>query len=163
MIANLDDQDFFFSHGRTGHVAAFEFLQQHKVGCFEPYDARKCPCCLCMGFRIVPGVADHRGSSTAKSISRGFINIRADCALGPRRPTLWPAMILLRQRYQFERLPVVAHSMGGLVSRGAIQRAVSRAGTNFIPVRDHLDAVGRTSSRRVGRQTSRFPRAPLAA
>jgi len=43
------------------------------------------------------------------------------------------ALLLLRRRYGCQHIDVVAHSMGGLVSRGAIQRAVVTAGTNFVP------------------------------
>jgi pimeloyl-ACP methyl ester carboxylesterase len=42
------------------------------------------------------------------------------------------SLILLKQRYGFEQLEVVAHSMGGLVSRGGIQRAANLAKTNFV-------------------------------
>jgi triacylglycerol esterase/lipase EstA (alpha/beta hydrolase family) len=43
------------------------------------------------------------------------------------------ALVLLRERYECEQIDVVAHSMGGLVSRGAIQRAVYITHTNFVP------------------------------
>jgi pimeloyl-ACP methyl ester carboxylesterase len=42
------------------------------------------------------------------------------------------SLILLKQRYGFEHIDVVAHSMGGLVARGAIQRAANLAKTNFV-------------------------------
>jgi pimeloyl-ACP methyl ester carboxylesterase len=40
---------------------------------------------------------------------------------------------LLRQRYGFAKCDVVAHSMGGLVARAAIDAEPRAAGTNFIP------------------------------
>ena len=42
------------------------------------------------------------------------------------------SMILLKQRYGFEHMDLVAHSMGGLVARGGIQRAANLAKTNFV-------------------------------
>ena len=53
--------------------------------------------------------------------------------LGKVADGLAAAILLLKQRHGFDRMAVVAHSMGGLVSRGAIQRVVKQAGTNFIP------------------------------
>ena len=41
-------------------------------------------------------------------------------------------MVQLKQRYGFEHIDVLAHSMGGLVARGALQRAAILAKTNFV-------------------------------
>ena len=42
-------------------------------------------------------------------------------------------MIRSKARHGFEKCHVVVHSMGGLVSRAAITKAVSAQGSNFIP------------------------------
>lgn len=136
VIANLDDPNFSSATGELGMWRPFEFLQQHKVGIYflEPYDAKKVPVLFVYG--ISGSFQDWRTiveKLDRKKYQPWLYQYPSGLRLDKAANTLAGLMILLRQQYQFERLPVVAHSMGGLVSRGAIQRAVSQAGTNFIP------------------------------
>jgi pimeloyl-ACP methyl ester carboxylesterase len=136
VIANLDDPNFSAATGELGMWRPFEFLQQHKVGVYflEPYDAKKVPVLFVYG--ISGSFQDWRtvvAQLDRQKYQPWLFQYPSGLRLDKSANTLAGLMVLLRQQYQFERLVVVAHSMGGLVSRGAIQRAASQAGTNFIP------------------------------
>jgi pimeloyl-ACP methyl ester carboxylesterase len=134
-IANLDDPNFSAAVGELGMWRPFEFLRQNKVGVYflEPYDAKKLPVLFVYG--ISGSVQEWR--SIIEKLDRQkyqpwLYQYPSGLRLDKSANSLASLMVLLRQQYQFERLAVVAHSMGGLVSRGAIQRADQQAGTNLI-------------------------------
>ena len=62
-----------------------------------------------------------------------FFHYPSGMRLAKASRTLALGLDMLRRRHGFTKCHVVAHSMGGLVSRAAICEAVSLAGRNFIP------------------------------
>jgi len=135
-IANLDEPKFSAEVGEMGMWRPFEFLQQYGYGIYflEPYDPHKLPVLFVYGiagsfqeWRPVVEKMDRR------KYQPWFFQYPSGVRLDKSARGLAGLLLLLRQQYRFERMAVVAHSMGGLVSRGAIQRAVNQAGTNFIP------------------------------
>jgi len=135
-IANLDDPKFSSEVGEMGMWKPFQFILQHGFGVYflEPYDPRRLPVLFVNGISGSP--QDWRTAMEKldrRKYQAWFLYYPSGVRLDKAANGLAMAMLLLKQRHGFDRLAVVAHSMGGLISRGAIQRAVTQAGTNFIP------------------------------
>lgn len=135
-IANLDDARFSVEAGELGMWKPFEFVSQHGFGIYflEPYDPHRLPVLFVYGiagspqdWRVAMEKLDRR------KYQAWFAYYPSGSRLDKVANGLAGAILLLKQRHGFDRLAVVAHSMGGLVSRGAIQRVVKQAGTNFVP------------------------------
>jgi pimeloyl-ACP methyl ester carboxylesterase len=100
----------------------------------ETYDPGKLPVLFVHGiagspqdWRPIFETMDRRGCQP------WFFHYPSGIRLDKAANALAGALIHLRQRNGFDRIVVVAHSMGGLVSRGAIQLTAELADTNFIP------------------------------
>lgn len=135
-IADLDDPNFSAATGELGMWRPLEFLRQNKVGVYflEPYDAKKQPVLFVYG--ISGSFQDWRylvEKLDRQKYQPWLFQYPSGLRLDKSASSLASLILLLKQQYGFERLVVVAHSMGGLVSRGAIQRVAQTAGTNFIP------------------------------
>jgi Putative serine esterase (DUF676) len=135
-IANLDDTKFSAEVGEMGMWKPYNFIIQYGFGIYflEPYDRHKLPVLFINGISGSP--QDWRPvmeKLDRKKYQVWFVYYPSGIRLDKTANGLATALLLLKQRHGFDRMAVVAHSMGGLVSRGAIQRAVKQAGTNFIP------------------------------
>ena len=115
----------------------YDFLLEHGIGIYfvKPYDEKKVPVLLVYG--ISGSAQDWRGVIAALDQSRyqpwlfyypSGLRLTTGQRAMARRHACYP-----QKRYGFDQLIAVAYSMGGLVARGGIQRAVDAAGTNFIP------------------------------
>lgn len=135
-IADLDAPKFSSAAGESGMWKPFEFILRYGVGVYflEPYTPRKTPVLFVYG--ISGSAQDWRAifeKLDRKKYQPWFFQYPSGLRLDKSANALSSAILLLKQRYGFTTLDVVAHSMGGLVSRGAIQRTISLTGTNFIP------------------------------
>jgi hypothetical protein len=135
-IANLDDPGFSAEIGELGMWKPYEFIQRHGFGIYflEPYDPHRLPVLFVYGIAGSP--QDWRTAMEKldrQKYQAWFAYYPSGGRLGKVADGLAAAILLLKQRHGFDRMAVVAHSMGGLVSRGAIQRVVKQAGQNFIP------------------------------
>jgi pimeloyl-ACP methyl ester carboxylesterase len=134
-IANLDEPKFSAEAGEQGMWRPFEFLQENGIGIYflEPYNPHKLPVLFIYG--ISGSFQDWR--PILKKLDRRkyqpwLFQYPSGLRLAKSANALAHMILLLRAQHSFERMAIVAHSMGGLVSRGAIQLAVGQAGTNFI-------------------------------
>ncbi len=135
-VAHLDDPKFSAEVGELGMWKPYDFISQYGFGIYflEPYDPRKLPVLFINGISGSP--QDWRPVMERldrKKYQVWFVYYPSGIRLDKTANGLATALLLLKKRHGFNRMAVVAHSMGGLVSRGAIQRAVKLAGTNFIP------------------------------
>ena len=135
-LADLDDPKFAATVGELGMWQPFVFLQQHGFAIYflEEYDPKKMPVLFVYG--ISGSFQDWRSiveKLDRKKYQPWLFLYPSGFRLEKTANTLAAMLVLSKQRYQFEQIAVVAHSMGGLVSRGAIQRVVKQSGTNFIP------------------------------
>ena len=135
-IADLDLPKFSSAAGESGMWKPFEFILNYGIGVYflEPYTPGKTPVIFVYG--ISGSAQDWR--KILEKIDREkyqpwLFQYPSGMRLDKSANALSSAILLLKQRHGFNRLDVVAHSMGGLVSRGAIQRTISLTGTNFIP------------------------------
>lgn len=122
-LANLDDPVFSAQNGLDGFWAPLEFFK--RIGCniyfVEPYDSKKTPILFVHGAAGSPQdwryFIDHLDRSRYQPwIFYYPSGARLDTTSFLLRTKLYD----LYRKYQFESLYVVAHSMGGLVSRSAI-------------------------------------------
>jgi pimeloyl-ACP methyl ester carboxylesterase len=134
-IADLDLPKFSSAAGEAGMWKPFEFMVHNGIGVYflEPYTPKKKPVVFVYG--ISGSAQDWR--KILDRIDRDkyqpwLFQYPSGLRLDKSANALSSALLLLKQYHKYETIDVVAHSMGGLVSRGAIQRAVSLAGTNFI-------------------------------
>lgn len=122
-IANLDDPVFSAENGLAGFWAPLEFFK--RAGCniffIEPYDAKKIPILFVHGAAGSPQDWRYFINNLDRSRYQPWIfyypsGARLDTTAFLLRTKLYD----LHRKYHFESLYVVAHSMGGLVSRSAV-------------------------------------------
>jgi len=135
-IADLDLPKFSSAAGEAGMWKPFEFMLHNGMGVYflEPYTPKKQPVIFVYG--ISGSAQDWR--KILEKIDRDkyqpwLFQYPSGMRLDKAANALSSAILLLKQEHKFESIAVVAHSMGGLVSRGAIQRTISLTVTNFIP------------------------------
>lgn len=134
-IADLDQPRFSVEVGEMSMWQPYKFIQQQGFGVYflEPYSTKKIPVLFVYGIGGSP--QDWRTileKMDRKKYQPWFYQYPSGFHLDKSANALASSLILLKQRYGFERMDVVAHSMGGLVARGAIQRAANLAQTNFV-------------------------------
>lgn len=134
-IADLTSPRFSAETGETGMWRPYDFLREHGVGIYflEPYDAKKLPVLFvygisgsCQDWSEVLAALDRR------KYQPWFYLYPSGIRLDKSANALAGALLLLKQRHGLSQFAVVAHSMGGLVARGAIQRAAAKSGTNLV-------------------------------
>jgi pimeloyl-ACP methyl ester carboxylesterase len=134
-IVNLDEPRFSVEVGEMSMWQPYKFIEQEGFGVYflEPYSSTKVPVLFVYGIGGSP--QDWRTilqKMDRKKFQLWFYQYPTGFHLDKSANALASSLILLKQRYGFDHLDVVAHSMGGLVSRGAIQRAAALAKTNFV-------------------------------
>jgi pimeloyl-ACP methyl ester carboxylesterase len=140
-IANLDDPKFSVEVGEMSMWQPYKFIEEHGFGIYflEPYSPSKIPVLFVYGIGGSP--QDWRTifqKMDRKKYQLWFYQYPSGFHLDKSANAVANSLILLKQRYGFEQMAVVAHSMGGLVSRGGIQRAANLAKTNFV---SHLISI----------------------
>jgi len=134
-IANLDEPKFSVEVGEMSMWQPYKFIQEEGFGIYflEPYSPTKIPVLFVYGIGGSP--QDWRTifqKMDRKKYQLWFYQYPSGFHLDKSANALANSLILLKQKYGFEQMDVVAHSMGGLVSRGGIQRAANLAKTNFV-------------------------------
>lgn len=122
-LAKLDDPAFSAENGLAGFWAPLEYFK--KTGCniffLEPYDAKKTPILFVHGAAGSPQDWRYFIDNLDRSRYQPWVfyypsGARLDTTSFLLRTKLYE----LYRKYHFESLYVVAHSMGGLVSRSAV-------------------------------------------
>jgi len=134
-IANLDERRFSVEVGEMSMWQPYKFIEQEGFGIYflEPYSPNKIPVLFVYGI----GGSPQDWRTILQKMDRTkyqlwFYQYPTGFHLDKSANALANSLILLKQQYGFEHMHVVAHSMGGLVSRGGIQRAANLAKTNFV-------------------------------
>ncbi|GAA5129050.1 hypothetical protein JIN84_02805 [Luteolibacter yonseiensis] len=135
-VVSLDEKRFAAGEGGGGLWRPLDFLGSNTLGIYftEPYDPGRIPVVLVYGiggspqdWRYFIGHLDH------KRYQPWFYHYPSGMRLDRAAGVLASGLRELRRRHGFPRCHVVAHSMGGLVARAAIDRAVTEEGVDFIP------------------------------
>lgn len=135
-VASLDEQRFAGDVGGGGMWRPFDFLSGNTMGIYftEPYDPARIPVVLVYGIGGSP--QDWRyfiQHLDRKRYQLWFCHYPSGMRLDRISSGLASGLRILKERHGFQECNVVAHSMGGLVSYQAINKAVAREGRNFIP------------------------------
>jgi len=134
-LAAWNDPRFTPAAGTEGMWTPYEALKKYGAGMFffEPYDPARVPVVFVHGINgtaldfkpIIDGLDRQRFQAWVFQYPSGF---RLELL------SAWLASILeeLQIRYRVSQYAIVAHSMGGLVSRGAVNRIVAQGGAQPI-------------------------------
>lgn len=135
-VVSIDDKRFAADEGGGGLWRPLDFLSSNTLGLYftEPYDPKRIPVVFVYGiggspqdWRYFMEHFDH------KRHQLWFFHYPSGMRLDRVSGVLAQELVELKKRHGFRRCDVVAHSMGGLVARSAIAKAVSLSGDNFIP------------------------------
>ena len=122
-VVRLDDARFSPVNGRTGLWKPFEFAVAGLAGLYflEPYDVRKVPVLFVHGAGGNPAEWTHLVSQLDRERYQPWL-VYYPSGLELKRTAERIARLLDQMRADFgwERMLIVAHSMGGLVARGII-------------------------------------------
>lgn len=135
-VVSLDDEDFTTDAGGSGLWRPLTFLSEHRPGIYftEPYDPARRPVLLVYGIGGTP--QDWRYFCyhfDRKRYQVWFLHYPSGMRLERVARAMATGLELLRERYGFAQCDVVAHSMGGLVARRAIEEAAIATGPGFVP------------------------------
>ena len=136
-IAALSDARFAEAVAEDGLWRPFDFLFKGRPGVYflEPYDARKIPVLFVHGINGTP--ANFR--ALIERLDRQHFQpwvyyYPSGAELATVADHLAQTMHKLQLQHGFERFAVVAHSMGGLVSRGFLLRYGESGGRAAVPL-----------------------------
>ena len=136
-IARLSDQRFTNDVSESGLWRPFDFVAASYAGIYflEADDPRKTPVLFVHGIQGTPASFEY----LASRLDRGryqpwFYYYPSGVHLQEIADHLAQTVAKVTRRHPHERLIVVAHSMGGLVARGFLQRHSKNAGAARIPL-----------------------------
>jgi len=136
-IAVLSDKRFSQETAESGLWRPYDFLVDTGAGIYflEPYDAKRIPVLFVHGINGTPASFEYLIGRLDRSRFQAWVYYYPSGAHLPKiADHLDQTMAKLQARYGFARFAVVAHSMGGLVSRGFVQRRAQGARANAIPL-----------------------------
>ncbi len=134
-IANLDDEKFAAIHGEEGLWEPARFPLEQGVGIYflEAYDPNRIPVLFVYGAAGSP--QDWRrffDQIDRKKYQPWFFFFPSGRELDILAGSLNYGVKVLQNHYGFERMYLVAHSMGGLISRGFLVKNILRDGHRYI-------------------------------
>jgi pimeloyl-ACP methyl ester carboxylesterase len=124
-VVDLDDPRFGPGSGKLGYYEIYRFLWEVRPGIYflEPYDPDRVPVLFVHGAIGFPQSFRSLIAGLDRSRFQPWIAFYpSGSRLAEVADYLSRTVINLQLRYGFEEMAVVAHSMGGLVSRGFILR-----------------------------------------
>ncbi len=135
-VVSLADSRFSAENGTLGLWQPFTFLEKLGWGIYflQPYDPQKIPVVFVYGINGSP--QDWRSMIASLDQSKyqpWFFHYPSGIRLKKAANGLAQALLLLKMRYDFPSLYIVAHSMGGLVAGGAVTLATAPPEEDFIP------------------------------
>ena len=135
-VASLNETRFAPDTGGSGLWRPLDFLSTNTLGIYftEPYDPRRIPVVFVYGIGGSPQDWQYFINNFDRTkYQLWFYHYPSGMRLGRVSNVLASGLRILKKRHGFSKCYVVAHSMGGLVSRPAITEAISEEGVNFIP------------------------------
>lgn len=135
-IVSLDEKRFAEDAGSRGLWKPVDFLSGNSMGIYftEPYDPRRIPLVLVYGIGGSPQdwryLMEHLDR---KRHQIWFLHYPSGMRLNRVAGMFATGLRMLKREHGFTECHILAHSMGGLVSRAAISEAVAAEGQNFIP------------------------------
>lgn len=136
-VVALSDPRFKLEVAENSLWRPLDFVMNSRPGVYflEPYDRRKIPVLFVHGINGSPANFTSLIEGLDRSRFQPWVYYYpSGVHLAAIADLLNQTMAKLEARYDFNRFAVVAHSMGGLVSRGFILRNVRSASSNRIPL-----------------------------
>ena len=133
-VVALADERFARKYAEDGLWRPYDFLTAGRAGVYflEPYDAGRVPVLFVHGINGTPLDFEYLiGRLDRKRFQPWVYYYPSGVHLGNVANHLEQTMKKLQVRYRVPRFAVVAHSMGGLVSRGFIQRYTRDGGAGL--------------------------------
>jgi len=134
-ISSLDDPLFSNMQGRKGLWQPFAFWEDGGTGLhfLQPFDPEKIPVLFVHGMNGSP--QDFRSMIEQLDQSRyqaWIVSYPSGMRLSWLARGLFQFLEVLHRQYDFEELHLVAHSMGGLVSRGSLNLCVQTRSCQYL-------------------------------
>ena len=134
-LTRLDDERFSARHAETGMWQPLSFMRERLAGVYflEAYSSKKTPVLFVHGINgtpqhfatLIEGLDREKYQPWLLYYPSGFdLDVLSD--------GLHVMMNTLHHRYGFNRLHIVAHSMGGLLARGYMQRCESSQDCDYL-------------------------------
>jgi pimeloyl-ACP methyl ester carboxylesterase len=136
-VSPLDEEHFSHRAARDGlwHPRTFAARASPGVHFIEPYDPSRRPVLFVHGYGGSPRDFSYLIARLDTARFQAWVyNYPSGLRLPQLAAHLEWSISQLRNRFQFNCVSIVAHSMGGLVVRGFIQRNASTPDTQCIPV-----------------------------
>lgn len=136
-ITTLADPRFSDDVARSGQWRPFDFLMEGYAGIYflGPHDPRKTPVLFVHGINGTPASFSYLIDHLDRSRFEPWIYYYPSGAhLGALAAHLDQTVAKLQLRYGVKQVAIVAHSMGGLVARGFVQRRAREGRAGEIPV-----------------------------
>jgi pimeloyl-ACP methyl ester carboxylesterase len=122
-VSSIDDPLFSAAQGKKGLWQPFAFWEDGGTGLhfLEPFDEDKVPVLFIHGINASPqDFATMIERLDRDQFQPWFISYPSGMRLSWLSRGLFQFLEVLHRQYRFDELHIVAHSMGGLVSRGAL-------------------------------------------
>jgi len=134
-VSSLNDPLFSNMQGRKGLWQPFAFWEDGGAGLhfLQPFDPKKIPVLFVHGINGSP--QDFRSMIERLDKSRfqaWFVSYPSGMRLSWLARALFQFLEVLHRQYAFEELHLVAHSMGGLVSRGSLNLCVQTGSCQYL-------------------------------
>ena len=136
-VISLSDPRFSQPNAESGLWRPFDFLQNSWAGVYflEPYDAKKVPVLFVHGINGTPASFDYLIEHLDRTRFQPWVYYYpSGLHLAGIANHLDETLAKVELRYRVSRMAVVAHSMGGLVSRGTLLRAAENKRPVSIPL-----------------------------
>jgi pimeloyl-ACP methyl ester carboxylesterase len=136
-LARLADARFVHDVAQNGLWRPFDFVASSYAGIYflEPDDPRKTPVLFVHGMQGTPASFEALASTLDRSrFQPWFYYYPSGVHLHEIADHLQQTVAKVTRRHPHDRIIVVAHSMGGLVSRGFLLRHASNAGAARVPL-----------------------------
>ncbi|MCB9876782.1 MAG: alpha/beta fold hydrolase [Planctomycetes bacterium] len=134
-LAPLDAERFGEAAGELGMWQPFEFLKRYGIGMWfvEPYDPARIPVVFVHGINAAPGdFAQLAPGIDRERFQVWLFQYPSGLRLASVEAALASSLLQLREHHEVPRVAIVAHSMGGLVARGAIRALAKEAAQDFV-------------------------------
>ena len=134
-VVSITDSRFSTKNGEMGLWEPFKFMQEVGGGIYflEPYAANKIPILFVHGAAGNPySWKQAIAALDRKRFQPWLLYYPSGLRLDPLRRQVANVVAVLKSRYKFKQLYVVAHSMGGILSRGFINLLIEEKKAEYI-------------------------------
>ena len=134
-VTRLGSPLFSTARARQGLWLPYEFVEEGGAGIhfLEPYDPDRIPVLFVHGINATPrDFATMIGALDADRYQAWVLSYPTGLSLSWVARGMYQFLDALHRQYRFRKLHVVAHSMGGLVSRGAINLCAQNQSCGYL-------------------------------